>query len=158
MQARQLKRLKERAESEGKTLQEIAESRADSLQDLEKVFFFFMAIKRARLGTTAHFCEVVVLRLRTVQKIRCRAKMAHISQSRPDSGLGFKAHVFKTFEVVHSSLGIGSTCSPGEFIRTSIVDKYSGSKKEFLHTWIISVMPKQHLVQIGRIDGLTEYS
>ncbi|KAJ1479515.1 hypothetical protein T484DRAFT_1813918 [Baffinella frigidus] len=34
--ARQLKRLKERAETEGKTLQEIAESRADSLQDLEK--------------------------------------------------------------------------------------------------------------------------
>ena len=44
---------------------------------------------------------------------RCRANMAHIRQSRPDSGLGFKVEpclVFKvkfvtTFEVVPTSLG-----------------------------------------------------
>ena len=27
----------------------------------------------------------------------------------------------------------------------------------FLHAWIISGIGKQHLVQIGRIDGSTEY-
>jgi len=33
--------------------------------------------------------------------------MAHVRQSRPDSGLGFQAKVRKTFEVVPSSLGSG---------------------------------------------------
>jgi len=35
----------------------------------------------------------------------CRANMAHIRQSRPDSGPGFQVTVLKTFRVVPSSLG-----------------------------------------------------
>ena len=38
---------------------------------------------------------------------RCRAIMAHIRQPRPDSGLAMTVKVFKTFEVVPSSLGSG---------------------------------------------------
>ena len=36
--------------------------------------------------------------------------MAHISQSRPDSGLGFQVKVLKPFQVVASSLGSGLGC------------------------------------------------
>jgi len=36
---------------------------------------------------------------------RCRAKMAQIRQSRPDSGRDFPMKVINTFEVVPSSLG-----------------------------------------------------
>ena len=42
------------------------------------------------------------------------------------------------------------------FIRTSIFDQYSGSIK-LLHTWIILVIFKQHLAQIGQVDGPIEY-
>ena len=34
---------------------------------------------------------------------RCRANMAHIRQSRPDSGRGFQVEVLKTYQVVPSS-------------------------------------------------------
>jgi len=37
----------------------------------------------------------------------CRAIMARMRQSRPDSGLGLKNEVFKTFSVVPISLGSG---------------------------------------------------
>ena len=59
---------------------------------------------RARLGTAAHLCEVVVLKLRTRVRLppRRRANTAHIRQSRPDFGLGFQVKVVKTFEVVPS--------------------------------------------------------
>jgi len=40
-------------------------------------------------------------------RTRCRANMAHVTQSRPDSGLGFQAQVLKTFQVVPSSLDSG---------------------------------------------------
>jgi len=39
---------------------------------------------------------------------RCRANVAHIRQSGPDSGHGFKAKVHKIFVVVPSSVGSGS--------------------------------------------------
>ena len=42
-------------------------------------------------------------------KVRCRANMAHIRQSRPDSGLGFQVDVLEPFHVVPSSLGSGET-------------------------------------------------
>ena len=42
------------------------------------------------------------------QHVRCRANVAHMSQSRPDSGLGFQVKVLQTFSVVHSPLGSGS--------------------------------------------------
>jgi len=38
---------------------------------------------------------------------RCRANMAHVRQSRPDSGLGFQAKVLKIFSSVPSSFGPG---------------------------------------------------
>ena len=38
---------------------------------------------------------------------RCRANMAHIRQSMPDSGLGFQVKVRITFQVIPSSLGSG---------------------------------------------------
>ena len=38
---------------------------------------------------------------------RCRANMAHIRQSRPDSGLGFQVKILTPFHVVPSSLGSG---------------------------------------------------
>ena len=37
----------------------------------------------------------------------CRANMAHVRQSGPDSGLGFQVFVIKTFKDVPSSLGRG---------------------------------------------------
>ena len=43
--------------------------------------------------------------------VRCRANTAHRRQSGPDSGLGVQEKVHKTFEVVPSSLGSGSTIS-----------------------------------------------
>jgi len=39
---------------------------------------------------------------------RCTANMAHVRQSRPDSGLGFQLKVLKPFEAVPSSLGRSS--------------------------------------------------
>ena len=38
---------------------------------------------------------------------RCRANMAYIRQSRPDSGLGFQVKVVEAFQLVLSSLGSG---------------------------------------------------
>ena len=42
------------------------------------------------------------------------------------------------------------------FMLTSIHDQNSG-KYKLLHSWIILVVVKQHLVQIDRIDGPTRY-
>jgi len=41
----------------------------------------------------------------------------------------------------------------GDLTRTSICDNYSGA----MNVWIVLVIVKQDLVQIGRIDGPTEY-
>jgi len=38
---------------------------------------------------------------------RCRANMAHVRQSRPDSGIGFQVKVPEMFQVVPCSLGSG---------------------------------------------------
>jgi len=35
--------------------------------------------------------------IRSVEVYRCRANMAHIRQSRPDSGLGFDKKILETF-------------------------------------------------------------
>ena len=40
-------------------------------------------------------------------KRRCHASVAHIRQSGPDSGLGFRAKVIKTVEGVPTLLGSG---------------------------------------------------
>ena len=41
--------------------------------------------------------------------IRCRANMAHVSQSRPHSGLCFQINVLQRFQVVPASLGTGTS-------------------------------------------------
>ena len=46
--------------------------------------------------------------LRLVSKRRCRANLAHIRQSRPDSGLGFRLTVRKPFQLASSSLASGT--------------------------------------------------
>jgi len=40
-------------------------------------------------------------------QVRCRASVAHVSQARPDSGLGFQVNALEIFQVVSSSLGSG---------------------------------------------------
>ena len=52
----------------------------------------------AALGSTS-----MCVRTR-VQGVHCRANMAHVRQSRPDSGLGFQVEVLQSFLVVPSSL------------------------------------------------------
>ena len=48
--------------------------------------------------------------LRSIEpKSRCRPNMAHIRQSRPDSGLGFQVKFVKTFQVVPFALGSGKS-------------------------------------------------
>jgi len=54
--------------------------------------------------------------------------MAHIRQSRPDFGLGFKAKVVKPLEVVPSSLGSGR----GESACLSPTCPHSGTKSPLL--------------------------
>jgi len=54
---------------------------------------------------------------------RCRASMAHIRQSRPDSGLGFQANVLKPFKGVPSSLGSGWGLSSSSLI-PSLLDSH----------------------------------
>ena len=61
---------------------------------------------RALFGTTAHFCKVAGLKPCPL-RVCCRAKIAHIAQSRPDSGLGFQMQVLKTVAVVSTLLGSG---------------------------------------------------
>ena len=46
---------------------------------------------------------------------RCRTNVAHIRQSSPDSGLGLKAKVFKTYEVIPFLLDSGPTPQPVPF-------------------------------------------
>ena len=46
--------------------------------------------------------------LKRTRQLRCPANMAHIRQSRPDSGLGFQVKVLKTLKVVPSLLGSGA--------------------------------------------------
>jgi len=48
--------------------------------------------------------------LATLHPNRCRANVARIRQSRPDSGLGCQVKVREPFQVVPSSLGSGETC------------------------------------------------
>ena len=62
-------------------------------------------------------------------------------------GLGFR----DCFLASHHPNGAAS-----DLIRTSICDNYSLSAK-LLHSWIILVVARQRLVQIGRKDGPTEY-
>ena len=58
--------------------------------------------------------------------------MAHIRQSRPDSGLGLLVQVLKSFQVVPSSLGSGS-CARGTFALSLSflrVERASESRRE----------------------------
>ena len=63
---------------------------------LREYFFFFITLKRSQ----------------------CRANLAHLRQSRPDSGPGFRAKSLTTFQVVPSSLAAdASALSPPERTR-----------------------------------------
>jgi hypothetical protein len=41
-------------------------------------------------------------------KVRCRANMAHITEPRTDSGLGFQVRALRTFQIVPSPLESGN--------------------------------------------------
>ena len=51
--------------------------------------------------------------------------MAHIRQSRPDFGRGFKVNILIAFEVVHSSLGRGSAQSGWQLSSHTRIFMYS---------------------------------
>ena len=115
---------------------------------------------RARLGTAARFCEVVVRKLRAVpscadlvqlsiesctdQVIHCRANMAHIRQSRQDFGIGFLQESLKSFklfplhseaeELDHAPRGI-DTAREGRFgVRELGVTRHSWGGQRY-HDW-----------------------
>ena len=64
-------------------------------------------------------------------------------QSRPDSGRGFQVEVVKSFSDVPSWISSG---------RVLVINPRARWK--LLHTWIILVIVRQHLVQIGQIHRL----
>ena len=58
-----------------------------------------------------------------VFSVRCLANMAHIRQSRPESGLGFQVNVLQLLQVVPSSLGSGcSDAWPGGGQHSGVID------------------------------------
>ena len=57
-------------------------------------------------------------------KCRCPANMAHLRQSRPDSGLAFQVNILRIFEVVPFSVGGGTA---GHFAAT--IREESGTAK-----------------------------
>jgi len=65
--------------------------------------------------------------------------MAHMRQSRPDSGLGFQVKVLRTIQVVAASLGSGKGISQSNrisnLIRTCIHREYDSHEEfePFLH-------------------------
>ena len=64
--------------------------------------------ERERLDIAARAPFVVLLLRGDLLGVMCRANMAHIRQSRPDSNLGFQVRVLTIFLVVPFSLGSGS--------------------------------------------------
>ena len=77
---------------------------------------FCRARSRQRLLTCAGFAlihrlwrQVSAIEYGTYTTVKARANMAHIRQSRPDSGLGLQIKVRKTFKGVPSSLGTTQT-------------------------------------------------
>ena len=56
--------------------------------------------------------------------------MAHIRQSRPDSGLGFHVKARTTFQLVPSSLGSGRECIRGILEREGGRERESAREKE----------------------------
>jgi hypothetical protein len=65
-----------------------------------------------------------------LQNLRPAVNMAHVRQSRPDSGIGFQVKLLKTFQVVRKrpypgpAARIGGGAGAWDFIRTSIHDEY----------------------------------
>ena len=86
-----------------------------------------------------------------------------MSQSRPDSGLGFQVKVLQTFSVVHSSLGSGSLvcCSGGAglvFRVWGLVFRVEVSVfrcKNTLHTVEYDAFMKSQLASSNSLEGLT---
>ena len=85
--------------------------------------------------------------------VRCRANMAHIRQSRPDSGLGFQVHVLTLFEVVPSSLGSVRGVGGG-------ADVWGGwrlSPRTHLQVGILQDLPRSSIVHINIWSDLQSY-
>jgi hypothetical protein len=109
-----------------------SESASVSAKDLEQVSntfvsSFFHAICRLfhidGLPSPPQHLSPIVPSV-TNYPIGCRANMARIRQSRPDSGLGFQVKVLNTCKLVPSSLASGITCKVGSII--SIATKRAG--------------------------------
>ena len=79
---------------------------------------------------------------------RCRATMAHVRQSRPDSGTGFQAKVLKTFQVAPSSLGSGWSkrylLPAWSFLPTALPSK-EGTLSDVLRTFAWRPRPESGL-------------
>ena len=57
--------------------------------------------------------------------------MAHVTQSRPDFGLGFQVKILNPFEVIPSSLGSGQSDVNGAGVARGGVQGYLAHKKRF---------------------------
>ena len=62
-----------------------------------------------------------------VEKVPCRANMAHIRQLGPDYGLSVQVNILRTFNVVPSSLGSG-WAGLGDWV---VVQGYFAHQKQF---------------------------
>ena len=89
-----------------------------------KIRLWIYKTVKARVGTY----KTVKVRTRHIQDSQGQ-NSAHIRQSRPDSGLGFRVNFLKTFQDVPSSLGSGTTNrSRSSDVQTLIVAR--GSKPD----------------------------
>ena len=93
-------------------LAHVRQSRTDSGIGFQvKVFQMFQVLPSRFLGKSTFagivFCSGVPSSSRHVPSFRCRANMAQIRQSRPDSGLGSRVKGLDTFHVAPPLLGGG---------------------------------------------------
>ena len=70
-------------------------------------YMYIYVLRAPALRRIAHTVPVSGFGFR-VSGFGLGANMAHTRQSRPDSGHGFQVKVLELFQVVHSSLGIGT--------------------------------------------------
>ena len=70
-----------------------------------------------------------------IVEVRCRTNMAHIRQSRPDSGLGRHVRFLKPFQVFPLRLKVVADpfIRGADFVRTSTSGKHSDSVKIITH-------------------------
>ena len=79
---------------------------------------------------------------------RCRANVARMKQSRPDSGIGCQVKVLSTFQVVTSSIGSGRLTSLGvrrSLRRASIPFANSCREREIVMSTLNKTAPAPHM-------------